>query len=108
MAPLGRMRQSANAGPPANRECKMIEPNRPAPSAPRPWLRLNRIDLLVVLGLTAIVALTGAFLLLADEVMEGGTKAFDQAILMALRSGQYGCRIWRGTSPRSAASPSLD
>lgn len=64
----------------------MIEPNRPAPSAPRPWLRLNRIDLLVVLGLTAIVALTGAFLLLADEVMEGGTKAFDQAILMALRT----------------------
>ena len=44
------------------------------------------LDLPQILGLAAIVVLTGGFLLLADEVMEGDTHGLDQAVLMAFRT----------------------
>ena len=41
----------------------------------------------VLLALAGIVAGVWAFALLADEVLEGGTQAFDQRLLLAFRHG---------------------
>jgi undecaprenyl-diphosphatase len=52
----------------------------------RAWTRSNPSELTLVLFLAGIALLAGGFLVLADEVMEGDTHAFDQAILLAFRS----------------------
>lgn len=52
----------------------------------RTRLPFDKVDQTLVLGLIGVAILIGAFLLLADEVMEGGTHGFDTAILMAFRS----------------------
>jgi len=41
----------------------------------------------VLLALAGVVAGAWGFALLADEVMEGGTQAFDQKLLLAFRTG---------------------
>ncbi len=61
----------------------------PAPSARRvrigflTWLGAH--EMTVLLALACIVAGVWGFALLADEVLDGGTQAFDQKVLLAFR-----------------------
>src|SRR5690348_16396517 len=50
---------------------------------PLTWLGGH--EMAVLLALAGIVAGVWAFALLADEVLEGGTQAFDQKLLLAFR-----------------------
>jgi len=45
-----------------------------------------RTDFHIVLGLFVVASALWIFIELAEEVMEGGTRAFDHALLMALRA----------------------
>lgn len=58
--------------------------NEPGPARPsgRGWSEVG-----LIVAVFAVAALGLAFGLLAEEVMEGDTLAFDRAIIMALRSG---------------------
>ncbi len=49
------------------------------------WLGGHEVAILAAAG--AIAAGVWAFALLADEVMEGGTQAFDRKVLLAMRHG---------------------
>jgi len=44
-------------------------------------------EMAVLLALAGVVAGVWGFALLADEVLEGGTQAFDQKLLLAFRTG---------------------
>jgi undecaprenyl-diphosphatase len=50
------------------------------------WSWLLHHDLLVLLAMLVVVASVLTFLKIADEVTEGGTQRFDEAILRALRN----------------------
>ncbi|MDW7554804.1 phosphatase PAP2 family protein [Azospirillum brasilense] len=49
------------------------------------WTRLGRHELRLLVGMAVSAGLILAFALLAGEVIEGETAAFDRAVLMALR-----------------------
>lgn len=49
------------------------------------WARLGRHELTLLIGVAVAAGLILSFALLAGEVMEGETAAFDRAILLALR-----------------------
>ena len=49
------------------------------------WTRLGRHELMLLLGMAVSAGLILAFALLAGEVIEGETAAFDRAVLLALR-----------------------
>ncbi|QCO17519.1 phosphatase PAP2 family protein (plasmid) [Azospirillum brasilense] len=53
--------------------------------APGFWTRLGRHELRLLVGMAVSAGLILAFALLAGEVIEGETAAFDRAVLMALR-----------------------
>lgn len=53
--------------------------------APGFWARLGRHELTLLLGMAVSAGLILAFALLAGEVIEGETAAFDRAVLLALR-----------------------
>lgn len=52
---------------------------------PLTWLGGH--EMAVLLALAGVVAGVWGFALLADEVLEGGTQAFDQRLLLAFRTG---------------------
>src|SRR6185437_5786976 len=52
---------------------------------PLTWLGGH--EMAVLLALAGVVAGVWGFALLADEVQEGGTQAFDQKLLLAFRTG---------------------
>ena len=53
--------------------------------APGFWTRLGRHELTLLVGMAVSAGLILAFALLAGEVIEGETAAFDRAVLLALR-----------------------
>jgi len=53
----------------------------------RPLTWLGGHEMAVLLALAGVVAGVWGFALLADEVLEGGTQAFDQKLLLAFRTG---------------------
>jgi undecaprenyl-diphosphatase len=53
----------------------------------RPLTWLGGHEMTVLLALACIVAGVWGFALLADEMIEGGTQAFDQKLLLAFRQG---------------------
>jgi len=50
------------------------------------FARLGRREIGLIAGLFVVAALILGFGLLAEEVIEGGTAAFDRAILLAFRT----------------------
>ena len=52
----------------------------------RPWSRLGRHELTILASMLSVCGMLWLFLWLAGEVMEGETRAFDQALLVALRT----------------------
>jgi undecaprenyl-diphosphatase len=52
----------------------------------RLWSRLGRHELTILASLLSVCGILWVFLWLANEVMEGDTHAFDEALLMALRT----------------------
>ena len=57
------------------------------PSGLRPLTWLGGHEMTVLLALVCIVAGVWGFVLLADEVLEGGTQGFDQRLLLSFRHG---------------------
>lgn len=57
-------------------------------TGPRAWTRwlLDRVELRTLAALGAVTGCLWIFVALADEVAEGGTHAFDTALLLALRN----------------------
>ena len=53
----------------------------------RPLTWLGTHEMTVLLALAGIAAGVWGFALLADEVLEGGTQAFDRKVLLAFRYG---------------------
>lgn len=50
------------------------------------WQRLGRHELGLLLSVVSVAGLLWAFIGIAEEVAEGGTHAFDRAVLLALRT----------------------
>ena len=56
---------------------------------PLTWLGGH--EMAVLLALAGVVAGVWGFALLADEVLDGGTQAFDQKLLLAFRTATHPC-----------------
>ena len=59
----------------------------PKPCRFHPLTWLGGHEMAVLLALAGVVAGVWGFALLADEVLDGGTQAFDQKLLLAFRTG---------------------